>query len=556
MSYSETGAPGPEDLLFLPLGGTGEIGMNLNLYGHAGKWLMIDCGITFGDDLTPGIDVILPDPAFIEERRADLVGIVLTHAHEDHLGALPYLWERFRVPVYATPFTAAFLKRKLVETGLEDTVPIKVIPMSGTFDIAPFELELITLTHSIPEPNAVFVRTPVGTVLHTGDWKIDPDPVVGPTTDEKRLMEIGESGVLAMICDSTNALVPGTSGSEGEVARNLEELFKRLEQRIAVACFASNIARIESVAKAARAVGREVALVGRSLWRMHDAAKETGYLKDCPRFLNADEAAMLPRDKIVLVCTGSQGEPRAALSRIADDAHPAVTLNRDDTVVFSSRDIPGNERAIGRLQNKLALLGVDIITARDEAIHVSGHPNRDELARMYQWVRPRVAVPVHGEARHLTAHAHLARSCQVPHAIVARNGDVIRLDKAGPQVVDEVYAGRLALDGKRLTPFESEAIKGRRRLSFNGSLVVTLVVDQKGRVLRDPQVSAPGLAADEADDLIDDLMDAVEDAVEAARADKARDDAALSELVRRAVRRAARELTGKRPPTDIHLVRV
>jgi len=557
MAYLETGAPGADELLFLPLGGTGEIGMNLNLYGHDGAWLMVDCGITFGDDTTPGIEVILPDPAFIEERKNDLVGIVLTHAHEDHLGALPYIWKRFPVPVYATPFTAAFLKRKLVETGLQDKVPIRIIPMSGRVHIAPFEIELITLTHSIPEPNAVFVRTPAGTVLHTGDWKLDPDPVVGETTDEKRLIEIGREGVLAMVCDSTNAMVPGHSGSEADVADVLADVFDRLDQRIVVGCFASNVARIESIAKAARAVGREVALVGRSLWRIHDAAKETGYLKDCPRFLSDDEAKRLPRDRVVLICTGSQGEPRAALTRIAEDQHPAISLQAGDAVIFSSREIPGNERAIGRLQNKLATLGVSIITARDEEIHVSGHPARDELSQMYQWVRPRISIPVHGEARHLKAHAELAKSCQIPFTLVARNGDVIRLDaQDGPEVIDEVYAGRLALDGKRLTAFDSDAIKGRRKLSFNGSVVVTAVVDGRGRLLKDPQLSAPGLAADEADELIDDLLDVVEDALEGAEGRKNIDDAALAEIIRRAVRRAAQELTGKRPPTDVHLVRI
>lgn len=557
MAYLETGAPGADELLFLPLGGTGEIGMNLNLYGHDGAWLMVDCGITFGDDTTPGIDVILPDPAFIEERKDDLVGIVLTHAHEDHLGALPHIWKRFPVPVYATPFTAAFLKRKLVETGLQDKVPIKILPMSGRIAIEPFEIELITLTHSIPEPNAVFVRTPAGTVLHTGDWKLDPDPVVGPSTDEKRLMEIGQDGVLAMVCDSTNAMVPGHSGSEADVGDVLADLFARLDERIVVGCFASNVARIESIAKAAQAVGREVALVGRSLWRIHDAAKETGYLQDCPRFLSDDEAKRLPRDKVVLICTGSQGEPRAALARIADDQHPAISLDQGDAVIFSSREIPGNERAIGRLQNKLSMLGVSIITARDEDIHVSGHPNQDELAQMYHWVRPRIAVPTHGEQRHLRAHAELAKSCQVPFTLVARNGDLIRLDpEEGPEVIDEVYAGRLALDGKRLTAFDSEAIKGRRRLSFNGSVVVTAVVDGRGRLLKEPQLSAPGLAADESDELIDDLLDAVEDAVEGAEGRKNIDDAALAEIIRRAVRRTAQELTGKRPPTDVHLVRI
>ncbi|HER20280.1 MAG TPA: ribonuclease J, partial [Chromatiales bacterium] len=374
---------GPKDLVFVPLGGAGEIGMNLNLYGHAGKWLMVDLGITFGDDSTPGIEIIMPDPAFIAERRDDLAGLVLTHAHEDHLGAVHWLWPQLRCPIYATPFTAAVLRRKLAEAGLEREATITEVPMSGRFEVGPFALELVTLTHSIPEPNAVVIRTGAGTVLHTGDWKLDPDPLVGPTADEKALMRAGEEGVLAMVCDSTNVLVPGTSGSEAEVRENLVELVGRMENRVAVAAFASNVARVETICRAAEAHGRRIALVGRSLKRIVEAAQETGYLTDLPPFLPEADVGYLPRDEVLLICTGSQGEPRSALSRIADDDHPDVVLEAGDTVIFSSREIPGNERSIGRLQNKLASLGIDIVTARDEFVHVSGHPARDELVQMY-----------------------------------------------------------------------------------------------------------------------------------------------------------------------------
>ncbi|HLB80253.1 MAG TPA: ribonuclease J, partial [Dongiaceae bacterium] len=397
--------PGADELLFLPLGGTGEIGMNLNLYGHAGKWLMIDLGITFGDDTTPGIEVIMPDPGFIAERRADLAGLVLTHAHEDHIGAVPYLWPRLRCPIFATPFTAALLRRKLRDAGLQDQAPITEVPMSGRFAVGPFELELITLTHSIPEPNAVVVRTPLGTVLHTGDWKLDPEPLVGPLADEVALRRLGEEGVLAMVCDSTNALVAGESGSEAAVRESLGRLVGRLTQRVAIACFASNVARLETGAWVAAAHDRHAGLVGRSLWRIDAAARETGYFADLPPFVREHDVAYLPREKVLMLCTGSQGEPRSALARIARGDHPGVTLEPGDAAIFSSRIIPGNERAIGRLQNDLARMGVEVVTERDHFVHVSGHPAQGELAAMYQWVRPRVAVPVHGEARHLRAHA-------------------------------------------------------------------------------------------------------------------------------------------------------
>ena len=550
--------PGKNDLLFLPLGGTGEIGMNLNLYGHAGKWLMIDCGVTFGNDTTPGVDVIMPDPAFIERRRANLVGLVLTHAHEDHIGAVPYLWKRLQCPVYATPFTAAVLREKLAEAGLLDAVPLNEIGMSERFSIAPFELQLITLTHSIPEPNAVVLRTPLGTVLHTGDWKLDPDPLVGDTTDEAALKQLGEDGVLAMIGDSTNALVEGESGSEAEVRASLMELVGQFNTRVAVACFASNIARVQTIAEVAAAHGRSVVLVGRSLWRITEAARATGYLSDIAPFVPEEDAALLPRDKVLLICTGSQGEPRAALPRIARDDHPNVKLVEDDVVIFSSRIIPGNEVSIGLLQNQLAAMGVKVITERDHFVHVSGHPARDELIHMYQWVRPQIAVPVHGETRHLYGHAELAQACQVPHAPIIANGDVLRLSADGPDLVGQVQTGRLAVDGTELIAIEDETLRSRNRMLRNGYAIVTLVVDRAGRVLDEPRLSAPGILGDSdgdldlADDIIDDVLDMVSDLPPSQR----RDDAALSEAVRRMVRRGFRERRGKNPTTEVHLVRL
>ena len=548
---------GAKDLVFLPLGGAGEIGMNLNLYGHDGKWLMVDLGITFGDESTPGIEVIMPDPSFIVERKKDLAGLVLTHAHEDHLGAVHWLWPRLECPIYATPFTAAVLRRKLAEAGLVKAAKITEIPMSGRFDVGPFSIELITLTHSIPEPNAVVIRTSAGTVLHTGDWKLDPDPVVGPATDEQALMRVGEEGVLAMVCDSTNVLVPGISGSEADVRDNLIELVGTMENRVAVACFASNVARLDTICRAAKAHGRQVALVGRSMKRIVEAAQETGYLNDLPPFIPDSQVGYLPRNKVLLICTGSQGEPRSALSRIADDDHPEVTLDAGDTVIFSSREIPGNERVIGRLHNKLASMGIDIVTARDEYVHVSGHPARDELIQMYQWIRPKIAVPVHGEARHLIAHAELARECQVPEPVGVRNGYAVRLAPGRATVVDEVAHGRIAVDGNRLIPMESAALRDRRRLAWNGSAVVTVVLERDGRVKGTPMVSINGVFDQDVEpEITREVEDAVMAAVEDLPKARRKDDGQAREAARLAVRRSIRALCGKRPRVDVHLVRL
>src|SRR5438105_14534597 len=482
----------PNALFFVPLGGAGEIGMNLNVYGYQDDWLIIDCGVTFGADSQPGLEVVMPDPGFIVERRERLLGIVATHAHEDHIGAIPYLWNQWGCPVWAAPFTASLLRAKLAEVGLADQVKIHVVPLSGRFTIGPFDLELITLTHSIPEPNAVALRTPVGTVLHTGDWKFDPDPLIGPTADEAALLRLGDEGVLALVGDSTNALRPGVSGSEAELRRSLIDLIGRYDARVAVACFASNVARLETIARAAAAHDREIALVGRSLWRIDKAARENGYLRDLPRFLTEDEAGYIPRDRIVMICTGSQGEPRAALSRIASDGPPHVVLETGDVVIFSSRIIPGNETPITRLQNALVRLGVEIVTEEDHFVHVSGHPARDELVRMYQMVRPRIAVPVHGEARHLIAHAELASECQVQQPLVIQNGDMVRLAPSGASVVDEVPVGRLASDGKSLLPLGGGVLQQRRRLGSDGSVVATLVVDRRGWLAAPPQISMIG----------------------------------------------------------------
>jgi len=547
--------PSDDELLFVALGGAGEIGMNLNLYGHAGKWLMVDLGIAFGDDSTPGIEVVMPDPAFIEERRADLAGIVLTHAHEDHLGAVPDLWPRLKAPVYATPFAASVLRRKLREAGLLDVVPITEIPLGGTFRIGPFELELITMTHSILEPNALAIRTKFGTVFHTGDWKIDPEPLLGEVTDEATLKRIGEEGALAMVCDSTNVFVEGEAGSEATMRANLEKLVKTRKCRVAVTCFASNLARVESIAKAAVAAGRHPVLAGRALQRMVEAAQECGYLLDFPECIDERQAGYLPRDKVLFICTGSQGEPRATMAKLANNDHRDLVLEAGDAAIFSSRVIPGNERPVGRLQNALMARGVEVVTDRDADIHVSGHPARDELVRVYQWVRPRIALPVHGEVRHMVEHAALARACQVPETVVAPNGTLVRLAPGPAEIVGYVPAGRLARDGDVVVALDGVSVQERRKLLWNGAATATLVIDSQGRAKAEPVVSLRGVE-DVDGTLAEDVVAGLKEALADLSAAERRDDGRVEEAARQAVRRIVRTHLGKKPLTDVHIVRI
>jgi ribonuclease J len=551
------GAPGAEELYFLPLGGTGEIGMNLNLYGHDGKWLMVDLGVTFAGPGSPGIDVLMADPAFIEARREDLAGLVLTHAHEDHIGAVGHLWSRLRCPIYATAFTAAMAYPKLVEAGLEDEVEIIEVPLSGRFAVGPFEIELITLTHSIPEPNALVIRTAAGSVLHTGDWKLDPEPLVGSDYDEDALRALAKENLLAMVCDSTNALVEGESGSEAEVRAVLMELLGGLKNRVLVACFASNVARLDTMGKVAAAHGRRVALVGRSMVRVFQAARDSGYLQDFPPIVSEDDLAYLPPEEVLVLCTGSQGEARSALWRIANGENRNVVLDPGDAVIFSSRVIPGNETTIFRLHNKLVRLGVEIITADDHFVHVSGHPAREELSQMYHWVRPRIAIPVHGEARHLAAHAELARDCQVPQQILGENGTLIRLAPGPAGIVDHVPTGRLAVDGKRLLPVDSPVLRARQKMTFNGSATVTLVIGADGLFQGAPIVTAQGLLDPDAEaDKLALIAAGVEEALRRLPKISRRDDASVKEAARIAVRRAFRMMLDKKPVTEVHLVRL
>ncbi len=545
------------ELVFLPLGGVGEIGMNLGLYGYDGKWLMVDLGITFGDETTPGIEVFMPDPAFIVERRKDLLGIVLTHGHEDHLGAIAHLWPQLRCPVYATGFSASLLKGKLQEAGLTGEVEIRPVAQGDTVAIGPFSVEWVAQTHSIPEPNSLAIKTPLGTVIHTGDWKFDPDPVVGSVADTARLEALGDEGVLAVVGDSTNVFNKGVTGSESAVRESLIELFGHYKKRIAVACFATNVARVESIAVAAAAHDRHVALAGRSLWKIDKAARENGYLRDIPPFLDEDDAAHLPEDKVVYICTGSQGEPRAALARIASDNHPHITLGEGDVVIFSSRVIPGNEKEIFKIQNMLVRQGVEVVTEKDHFVHVSGHPGREDMTKLYGLLRPQIAVPVHGELRHLQEHAELARLCQVPKQVVIGNGDMLKLAPGEPEIVNVVQTGRLAIDGTRLVSADSVLLKDRNKMVFNGSAVVTVVFDRTGKMLGEPQVTAIGLLDPEHEaEEHEAVVEAVKEAIAELPASARRDDEVTREAVRLAVRRHLKKSHGKKPLTDVHLVRV
>ncbi|WP_409433656.1 ribonuclease J [Litorimonas sp. RW-G-Af-16] len=560
----------PDELVFLPLGGSGEIGMNLNLFGfgpeHDRKWVIVDIGVTFGDSETPGIDIIMPDIEFIEQQRENLLGIVLTHAHEDHMGALGRLWPRLKCPVYATPFTMYLVKDRLAEFGLTGEVDLREVPLKGSFDLGPFTFDLITLTHSIPEPNALAIRTPLGTILHTGDWKIDEAPQIGEAVDEAALRDLGKEGVLAMICDSTNVFSPGEAGSEEGVREELTRLIKEYEGvGVAVASFASNVARMESVMMAAKENDRSICLVGRSMKRMTAAAKSVGLLQDVGHFVDEDEARSMPAAHLLYLCTGSQGEPRAALSRIASGEHRNVKFHEGDVVIFSSKIIPGNDKGIFALQNALADDGVEIVTEKMRPIHVSGHPCRDELTRMYDWVQPQIAIPVHGERRHLLEHAKLARSLGVKKALAPRNGEMILLaseDESAkvPQVVDIVVSGRLHQDGSAIVSDRDEGLRLRKKMAYAGHVSVSVVIDGKGRIVAGPEPRISGFPEGEKGEILDVLLDMVadeaEDAIDNMKPRARQDEDVVEDKIRSKVKRLVREKTGKRTIVEVVAHRV
>jgi ribonuclease J len=540
-----------EELLFCALGGSGEIGMNVNLYGCRGQWIMVDLGLTFADPDYPGIDLILPDLEFIEEQEQRLAGIILTHGHEDHIGALPYLSEDLKAPLFATPFTAGLIAGKLEEEGLTGRVKLNIVERGGSVELGPFRVSFVALSHSIPEGNGVLIETPFGNVFHTGDWKIDETPVLGEAADTDVLTDIGNRGVLALVCDSTNVFQNAPSGSEEGVHAGLRDEVAKARGRVLVTTFASNAARLQTIGRVALETGRKVCIAGRSLERILRVAQATGYLEDFPPPITFDEAMRLPKNQVLIIATGGQGEPRAALGRIAFGTHE-LKLGEGDTVIFSSRIIPGNEVAIGRIMNQLSDLGVSIVTERQAHVHVSGHPGRPELIQMYDWVRPKIVVPVHGEARHLAEHARLALSHGVPAAVVQKNGDVIRLAPGEPTKLDEVRVGRLVLDGDVILPADGSTINERRRISFGGLITVALPVGADGRLAGSPLIRPFGVPVEE--DRNDFIADAA-DAATRAFAPSADEDK-MREAVRLAVRRCATLWTGKKPVVEVMLLQV
>jgi ribonuclease J len=552
-----------DEFSFAPLGGVGEIGMNLSVYGFGNRrqraWLAVDLGVSFGDEEhLPGIDTIMPDIRFLVQQQKTLVGLVLTHAHEDHFGAIIDLWPQLNCPIYATKFSAALFEAKCAAERNPPKIPITVVPSGGRVELGPFGVEFIPVAHSIPESHALAIHTPAGTALHTGDWKIDPTPIVGPPTDEQRLRELGDAGVLALVGDSTNAVRDGRSPSEAEVAKTLIELVKAAKGRVAVTTFASNVARMRAVADAARLSGREVVVVGRAMERVVQVARETGYLEGVQNFRSAELYGHFPPDKVLALCTGSQGEPRAALARIANDDHPQVTLNKGDCVIFSSRTIPGNEKAVGSIINGLIAQGVEVITDRTHLVHVSGHPRCDELRDMIGWVRPQLLIPVHGEALHLSEHAKLARAEGVPKVLTCRNGDLVKLGPGDPGIIEELPSGRLYKDGAILEDSKSRAVIERRRMGFSGCAFVAIAMDQKGELVDDPELDLIGVPEKNmAGEMIEDIVfDVVVSTVEGLPRARRRDPDALAESVRRAVRASVNEHWGKKPLCFVHVLTV
>ena len=540
-----------DELLFLALGGSGEIGMNVNLYGCQGKWVMVDLGMTFGDPSYPGIELVLPDLSFIEERRDDLLGIVLTHGHEDHIGAIPYLAADLGVPLYATPFTAGLIRLKLEEEGLSKEVKLHVIPNEGSFNVGPFGFRYVPLAHSIPEGNAVLIDTPYGRIFHTGDWKLDDKPLLGQPSTPAELTAIGDEGVLALVCDSTNVFNDKASGSEGDVREGLMQTVAGAKGRVLVTTFASNAARVQTLGEVAAACGRKVCVAGRSLDRIISTAKAAGYLKDFPPTVDWDDVMSLPRDEVMIIATGGQGEARAALARIAFDSHP-IKLSEGDMVVFSSKQIPGNEMAIGRIQNALAMKNILMVTDRQAEVHVSGHPGRPELEAMYGWIRPQILLPVHGERRHMAEQARLGIASGVPHAVVQSNGDLLRLAPGAPRMLSQQDVGRLVLDGDVILPADGATINERRKLGLHGQISIAVAIDRKGKLVGSPVLRTQGVPVEEDKEAF--LTEAAGEAA-AVIAKGNQEEDAVRERIRLAVRRTATRWTGKKPVVDVLLIR-
>ena len=551
-----------EDFIFCPLGGSGEIGMNMNLFAYGNienrKWIIVDIGVTFADDTVPGIDLIYPDPGFIVDKKNDLLGLVLTHAHEDHIGAIAHIWPKLLCNIYATPFTSVLIQEKFKEKKINVGNKLKVVELNGNIKLGPFTVEFVTLTHSILEPNGLSIKTPVGTVLHTGDWKVDPNPLIGETINEKKLKQIGTQGVLAMICDSTNVFSPGRSGSELDVRKNLLKIMERKNKRIIVTSFASNVARMESIFYCAKKVGRQISLVGRSMHRIYKAAKQCGYLKNLLEPIDPRDAKKISRNKIVYLCTGSQGEPNGAMMRISNYIHPDVIIESGDSVIFSSKIIPGNEKKLYKLHNQLVKNGVDVVSEENEFVHVSGHPNRDDLKEMYNWVKPKSVIPVHGEHRHMIEHINFAKEMQVPYPVRVENGDIVQLYPGNePKVIDKAPVGRIFVDGNISVGEESQSIKERKNLSFNGFLEITIIINNVGSIVKKPIISFKGIPSnDENNDFIFDLENKIQDICKTFSLRNSNQEQNLIESLKANCRKTIKEKTGKRPYTNINLVRL
>ena len=547
-----------DELLFCPLGGSGEIGMNMNLFacGQPGahKWIMVDIGVTFADDTLPGIDLIYPDPGFIVDKKKDLLGIVLTHAHEDHIGAIAHLWPQLKCKIFATPFTAVLIKEKFKEKHIDVSSYLKIVQLSGSINLDPFKIEYITLTHSILEPNGLRIETPAGIVLHTGDWKVDPNPLIGGNINSERLKEIGNEGVLAMICDSTNVFSMGKSGSELDVRKSMLNIMSRLKKRIIITSFASNVARMETAFYCAEKTGRQISLVGRSMHRIFKAARQCGYLKNVIEPVDAREAKNISREKIVYLCTGSQGEPMGAMMRISSYTHPDVFIEKGDSVIFSSKIIPGNERKLYKLHNQLVKDGIEVISEENEFVHVSGHPNREDLREMYKWVKPQCTIPVHGEHRHMIEHMIFAKEMKVPNPVQVENGDIVKLFPGKPEVFDKAPSGRLYLDGSVSVEEDSQSIRERKNLSANGYMEVTIMITSKGNINKRPIITFKGLPIYEIDEFIYGLENKIEKTAKTFSLKSKKQEYNLIEALKIVCRKYSKEKTGKKPFTNINLV--
>jgi ribonuclease J len=549
-----------EELIFCPLGGSGEIGANMNLYAYGKednqKWIIVDMGVTFADDSMPGIDLIYPDPGFILDKKKDLLGIVLTHAHEDHIGAIAHIWPSLKCKIYATPFTSALIQEKFKEKKIDISNYIKTVQLNAKINLGPFEIDFITMTHSVLEPNGLSITTPAGIVLHTGDWKIDRNPLIGGNIDEKKLKDIGNKGVIAMISDSTNVFSEGRAGSESEVRESLLKIMEIKRKKIIVTSFASNVARMETIFYCAKKTNRNICLVGRSMHRIYKAARQCGYLQNLIEPVDPRDAKKIARNKIIYLCTGSQGEPMGAMNRIVNEIHPDVYLESGDTVIFSSKIIPGNEKKLYQLQNQITKADVEIITEENAFVHVSGHPNRDDMKDMYSWVKPKCIIPVHGEHRHMKEHIAFAKKLQIPQALLVENGDLIKIFPGEPKIIDKAPSGRMYLDGSVGVTADSQSIRERKNISLNGYLEVTIIVTNNGKIKR-PVISFKGIPEDETNDtFIFDMEDEIVNICKTFSLQSKNQEKNLIESLKQSCRKIVRNKTGKKPYTNINIARI